>query len=124
MTFMSRKELGKQSRQGKALLLDLRDLACRLLKNATAVDDAAASQISNELMYQVSQHWGGQSIYIIKDDTFQAEERDIQIYKEFNGHNHSELAKKYNLTEIYIYRIVKRMTEQERNRMQPSLFEV
>lgn len=121
---MSRKELGKQSRQGKALLLDLRDLACRLLKNATAVDDAAASQISNELMYQVSQHWGGQSIYIIKDDTFQAEERDIQIYKEFNGHNHSELAKKYDLTEIYIYRIVKRMTEQERNRMQPSLFEV
>lgn len=121
---MSKKELGKHSRQGKALLLDLRDHACRLLKNLKSVDEAAANQISNELMYQISQHWGGQSVYIIKDDTFQAEERDIKIYKEFNGHNHTELSKKYNLTEIYIYRIVKRMTEQERNRMQPSLFEV
>ncbi|MBJ8477190.1 Mor transcription activator family protein [Acinetobacter bereziniae] len=119
---MTRK-LGKQSRQGKALLHDLRDLTCRLLKNLNTVDEASANQISNELMYQVSQHWGGQSIYIIKDDTFQAEERDIQIYKEFNGHNHTELAKKYNLCEIYIYRIVKRMHEQERNRLQPSLFD-
>ena len=121
---MSKKELGKQSRQGKALLLDLRDHACRLLKNIQAVDASTADQISNELMYQISQDWGGHSIYIIKDDTFHAEERDIQIYKEFNGYNHSELAKKYKLTEVYIYRIVKRMAEQERNRMQPSLFEV
>ncbi len=121
---MSKKELGKQSRQGKALLLDLRDHACRLLKNIQAVDASTADQISNELMYQISQDWGGQSIYIIKDDTFHAEERDIQIYKEFNGYNHPELAKKYKLTEVYIYRIVKRMAEQERNRMQPSLFEV
>lgn len=120
---MSKKELGKQSRQGKAMLLDLRDHACQLLKNLKSVDALAADQISNELMYQISQHWGGQSIYIIKDDTFQAEERDIQIYKEFNGHNHTELAKKYDLTEVYIYRIVKRMAEQERNRMQPSLFD-
>ena len=118
------RELGKQSRQGKALLQDLRDLACRLLKNLNTVDDEAAKQISNELMYQVSKHWGGQSVYIIKDDTFQAEERDIKIYKEFNGHNHTELSKKYNITEIYVYRIVKRMMEQERNRLQPSLFEV
>lgn len=118
------RELGKQSLQGKALLHDLRDLACRLLKNLDTVDDDAAKQISNELMFQVSQHWGGQSIYIIKDDSFHAEERDVQIYKEFNGHNHTELSKKYKLTEIYIYRIVKRMMEQERNRLQPSLFEV
>ncbi|MCX5466510.1 Mor transcription activator family protein [Acinetobacter nematophilus] len=117
------RELGKQSRQGKALLHDLRDLACRLLKNLDTVDDDAAKQISNELMFQVSQHWGGQSVYIIKDDAFHAEERDIQIYKEFNGHNHTELSKKYKLTEIYIYRIVKRMHEQERNRLQPSLFD-
>ena len=120
---MSKKELGKQSKQGKALLLDLRDHACRLLRELKTVDATAASQISNELMYQISQHWGGQSIYIIKDDSFQAEERDIQIYNEFNGHNHTELAKKYNLTEVYIYRIVKRMHEQERNRLQPSLFD-
>ena len=121
--FMSKKELGKQSKQGKALLLDLRDHACRLLQNLKTVDQAAASQISNELMYQISQDWGGQSIYIIKDDSFQAEERDVQIYKEFNGYNHTELARKYDLTEAYIYRIVKRMAEQERNRRQPSLFD-
>ena len=56
----------------------------------------------------------------------------IKIWLEYVGYGgeydaykqQTELAKKYKLTEVYIYRIVKRMAEQERNRMQPSLFEV
>ncbi len=119
---MSKKELGKYSRQGKALLYDLRDLACRLLQEHQSVDEASASQLSNELMFQVSQHWGGQSVYIIKDDSFVADERDLKIYQECNGNNHSELAKKYKISLQYVYRIVKRIGELERARMQPSLF--
>ena len=61
-----------------------------------------ASQIANELMYIIAKHWGGQSLYIVKVDCFLADERDIQIYSEFNGHNHAELAQKYDLSTIYI----------------------
>lgn len=119
---MSKKKLGKYSQQGKALLQDLREFTCRLLQEHQAVDSASAAQLSNELMFQISQHWGGQSVYIIKDNIFLADERDIQIHQECNGQNHSELAKKYKISVQYVYRIVKRMNERERQRMQPDLF--
>jgi len=115
------KELGKYSRQGKAMLHDLRDLSCRLLQDVH-LDDSTAQQVSNELMYQLAQHWGGQSVYIIKDDTFLADQRDLEIYKECNGVNHSELARKYRISLQYVYRIVKRMTEMERKKRQQDLF--
>ena len=74
-------------------------------------------------MYIIAKHWGGQSLYIVKVDCFLADDRDIQIYSEFNGHNHAELAQKYDLSTIYIYRIVKRMGDLEKARKQPDLFE-
>lgn len=119
---MSRAELGKYSRQGKALLNDLRDLSSRLLQNDVQLDEDFANQVANELAFQVAQHWGGQSVYIIKDDTFLADERDIKIYNECNGVNHSELARKYKISLQYVYRIVKRVGDAERARRQPDLF--
>ena len=118
----SSKQLGQHSQRGNALLLDLRDQSVALFKEAN-IDAEKASQIANELMYIIAKHWGGQSLYIVKVDCFLADERDIQIYNEFNGHNHSELAQKYDLSTIYIYRIVKRMGDLEKARKQPDLFE-
>ncbi|WP_336165514.1 Mor transcription activator family protein [Acinetobacter ursingii] len=112
---------GQHSRRGQALLLDLRDQALSLFKDAN-VDAEKASQISNELMYIICQHWGGQLLYITKGDGFFADERDIQIYKDFNGHNQADLAQKYDLSVVYIYRIVKRMAAIEKARLQPDLF--
>ena len=118
----SDKKLGQHSKRGNALLLDLRDQAIILFKDAN-IDAEKASQIANELMYIISKHWGGQSLYIVKIDGFLADDRDIKIYSEFNGHNHAELAQKYGLSTIYIYRIVKRMSELEKSKKQPDLFE-
>ncbi|MBP8005382.1 MAG: hypothetical protein KAZ18_00545 [Acinetobacter sp.] len=118
----SDKKLGQHSKRGNALLLDLRDQATLLFKEANINADKA-EQIANELMYIIAKHWGGQSLYIVKVDCFLADDRDIQIYNEFDGHNHSELAQKYDLSTIYIYRIVKRMFELEKSRRQPDLFE-
>lgn len=119
---MAKKELGRYSKQGKALLLDLRDQTQSLLKDAN-VDKHKAQQVANELMRLISAHWGGQMVYIIKVDSFLIDERDIQIYKEFNGHNHAELAQKYDLAVAYIYRIIKQMYELERKRNQHDLFD-
>ncbi len=118
----SSKQLGQHSKRGNALLLDLRDQSVALFKEAN-IDAEKASQIANELMYIIAKHWGGQSLYIVKVDCFLADERDIQIYNEFDGHNHSALAQKYDLSTIYIYRIVKRMGDLEKARKQPDLFE-
>ncbi|HGW6407859.1 TPA: Mor transcription activator family protein, partial [Escherichia coli] len=47
-----------------------------------------------------------------------ASERDYQIYSECDGRNYAELAKKYNLTLQWIYKIVKRVhTEKQQSRM-------
>ncbi|EFF84501.1 Mor transcription activator family protein [Acinetobacter haemolyticus] len=118
----SNKQLGQHSKRGNALLLDLRDQAIILFKDAN-IDADKSSQIANELIYLVAQHWGGQLLYIVKADRFDADDRDIQIYRDFDGHNHAELAQKYDLSSAYIYRIVKRMFELEKARRQPDLFE-
>lgn len=119
----SNKKLGRNSERGNALLLDLRDQAKKLFGEAN-IDPEKSAQIANELMYIIAKHWGGQSLYVVKADGFLADERDLKIYNEFDGHNHSELATKYDLSAVYIYRIVKRMLELEKSRRQPDLFEI
>jgi Mor family transcriptional regulator len=41
-------------------------------------------------------------------------ERDEAIWQEFTGNNHVELARKYGLTTIHVYRIIKRMRQEKR----------
>ncbi len=118
----SNKKLGRNSERGNALLLDLRDQAKKLFDEAN-IDPEKSAQIANELMYIIAKHWGGQSLYVVKSVGFLADERDLKIYNEFDGHNHSELATKYDLSAVYIYRIVKRMFELEKSRKQFDLFD-
>jgi Mor family transcriptional regulator len=118
---MSHNRKGQFSRRGSALLHDLRDHTAKLLTEAN-FNAEKADQVANELMFHISSHWGGQLLYVGKSNAFVADKRDIQIYNEFTGHNQSELAEKYDLTTTYIYKIVKRMHEMEKNRRQPDLF--
>lgn len=116
------KKQGKTSKQGNALLNDLKSHTESLLTEINIAPDQAC-QVANELMFQISQHWGGQLIYVVKDNKFLADRRDVEIYRAFNGHNHAELSQEYGLSLPYIYRILKRMSDIERKQNQPDLFE-
>lgn len=48
---------------------------------------------------------GGSTFYIPKAESFLRPVRDNRIKQDFNGYNHSELAKKYNLSERWIREI-------------------
>lgn len=48
----------------------------------------------------------GSCVYIPKQDDLERNSRNKRICAEFNGYNFRELAKKYDLTEISIRRIV------------------
>jgi len=48
-------------------------------------------------------------------------ERDEAIWREFKGDNHAELARRYGVTTIHIYRLIKRMTAEESARRQRAL---
>lgn len=45
---------------------------------------------------------GGATIYIPKAESFLRPARDLRIKQEFNGYNHVELARRYNLSERWI----------------------
>ena len=82
-----------------------------LLDNIT-LDDLDPEQrelaecIGLEPYKKLVQNYAGSCVYVRKPDTVTASIRNTNIQKEFNGYNYLELAKKYNLSEISIRRIV------------------
>lgn len=104
------------------LLADLaKHIEAELISKVAANDDLA-KQIGIEIAHKVAHTWGGAVIYIPRNLVLLISERDRQIYREFNGHNHQELARKYNVSVVWIYQIVKKIRKEEIARRQMDLF--
>lgn len=58
-----------------------------------------AELIGIESYRKLVEHYGGGFIYICKADTIMKLNRNKEICEKFNGYNHKELAKEYNLSE-------------------------
>lgn len=71
----------------------------------------------------LAKHFGGQHIYFPKIDKTLSLQRDKKIRKEFNGSNHRELARKYDLSENWIRRIVGERPSDSASAEQPLLFQ-
>jgi len=52
--------------------------------------------------------FSGSQIYIPKREAMSRAHRDSLIVREFDGHNHADLAKRYHLTVTQIYDIIAR----------------
>lgn len=82
-----------------------------LLDNIT-LDDLDEDQrdlaecIGLESYKKLVESYAGSYVYVRKPDTVTVNVRNAQIRKEFNGYNYLDLAKKFNLSEISIRRIV------------------
>lgn len=64
-----------------------------------------ADKIGIQNLLRLSKQFGGMSIYIPKPDTLLRQAKYTLIKKEFNGYNHAQLARKYNLSEKWIRNI-------------------
>ncbi len=64
-----------------------------------------AEEIGIKNFVKLSELIGGTTFYIPKSDTFLRPVRDLKIKEEFNGYNHADLGKKYNLSERWIRNI-------------------
>ena len=51
-------------------------------------------------------HFGGTSVYIQKSDTLCINSRNKKIFESFNGYNYKVLARKFNLSEGQIRKII------------------
>lgn len=104
------------------LVADLEDVIAACLKRDLMLESCQAKEMAIRIARHVTDNWGGQLIYIPKNHIGRVSERDMQVYRDFNGRNHAALAAKYQLTMQQIYRIVKEVGNRERLKRQTDLF--
>ncbi|QIW15834.1 transcriptional regulator [Pasteurellaceae bacterium RH1A] len=86
------------------------------------INQEAAKQIGVEIAQRMAQNWGGCVVYIPRNLVLLLNERDMKIYQEFNGNNHQELARKYQVSTQWVYKIVKRVQREEIAKRQIDMF--
>ena len=81
-----------------------------------------AQRLAFSTLRILAYYHGGQVFYLAKGDQLDRALRDHQIWCEFNGSNHAELARRYDKNVIQIYKILAEQRALHRNRIQPGLF--
>lgn len=81
-----------------------------------------AEKQSIELALDISGHFGGSQFYLPKPNHLEKFVRDIKLFGEFNGNNIKELARKYSLTEVQVYSIIREQRQLHINKVQPDIF--
>lgn len=85
-----------------------------------------AEVIGVENLIRLSEAYGGTAIYIPKMDDLLKSQKYAAIIQEFNGSNVRHLARKYNVSERTVYRLVSGLLKAERLKPmegQTSLFD-
>lgn len=78
----------------------LKDLTVEMLPEGLYKQIAEA--IGTENFYKLAEVVGGATVYIPKPESIVRPVRDARIKEEFNGYNHPELARKYDVTERWV----------------------
>lgn len=64
-----------------------------------------AEEIGVENLIKLSELIGGSTFYLPKPESIVRPARDVRIREEFNGYNHVELARKYDVTERWVRKL-------------------
>lgn len=89
---------------------------------AAGIDNERAADIGIKVMDRMRDTWGGEPIYFPKGCAIDISRRDLAIWEKFDGQNHVELAREYDLSVIHIYRVVKAVGTFMRAQRQSDLF--
>lgn len=105
------------SRNRNQLLDDLASYVASALLGIGIGEDAAnlAGDVAAD---EVAAQWGGQLINIPKDHHRKLSDRNRQILEDFDGTNHSELARKYGLSTSSIYKLISKLKKERRREAQ------
>lgn len=104
------------------LLGEVADVSARVLCEVAGLESERAAYLGYHIMRAIAEAVGGTQVYIPKADAIERCARDQVIWDAFDGRNHRELARAHGVTEIHLYRIIKRMRAKERAMRQKSLF--
>lgn len=113
--------MSKQS--APELLSDLALHTREILVANGSIDSDSAETLAWAVADRIAEHWGGQYLYIPRGCSLSVEREHLEIYNDFNGHNHAELAQKYRKSVVWIYSVVKRVKKQITSQRQGNLFD-
>ncbi|RLM25347.1 DNA-binding protein [Brenneria alni] len=108
--------------KGPELLVELAQHTACIIKEVVEIDTTIADQIGEAVANRMMQVWGGQNVYFPMGMAWKVSQRDLEIFHEFNGRNHHELARKFGVSLQWIYSVVKRVRKEEQDRIQGKLF--
>ncbi|NLR73546.1 Mor transcription activator family protein [Leeia aquatica] len=120
--FQDSRQKSEFKSKGPELLVDLAEQCALALVERAGVSQDKAEQLGREIADRMAAHWGGQNIYFPMGLSYKLSLRDRQIYDDFNGVNHSELARKYSVSLQWIYKIVKTVRQEEIAQRQGDMF--
>lgn len=103
------------------LLADIAAHVLEILQDHSIGTDIA-EQCGAAIADHLADNWGGQVVSIPKDHAYKLAKRDVAILREFTGNNHSDLARRYDMTERGIRKLVTRAIQRQRDLFQGKLF--
>lgn len=101
------------------LLVELADHIEAVLRELQSPPEQA-SHAAFEIVRRFAASTGGTSIYIPKVDQLLRYGRDEEIVREFRGDNVKAIARKYGISEVWVYAIIRRQRELRRKAPNPS----
>lgn len=110
------------SRLGAELLEDVAAHLAELAIKALGIPEKEAMFFAQEAAVHLADHWGGQTVYIPKNQVAKLCKRNAEIFEAFNGHNISELVTRFDLSRQAIYMVIAAERDR-RSAKQGSLFD-
>ena len=116
-------DLNQFRSKGPELLVELAQHTSETVREIIDIEPAVADQIGQAVANRMMQAWGGQNVYFPMGMVWKVSQRDREIFLEFDGRNHHELARKFGVSLQWVYSVVKRVRKEELDRMQGKLFD-
>lgn len=113
-------EIRKKWPRDLAALLDIFQAALQRM----GFDRDKSRQIAHNLMNEQATYCGGRHVYIPKGDRLKQAIRDVELYNDWHdrGILPDELAGRYKISTVHVYRIIKEQRALRMKKIQPELF--
>ena len=103
-------------------LAEIADAAAGVLVRDGGLDADQAAHLGYLIMREIAEIAGGSQIYVPKADSIARHERDLAIWAEYSADRHDDIARRYGLSSIYLYRLMRTLRAEHRARRQSDLF--
>jgi len=109
-------------RKSPEFLFDLAEHIAALFERCGGLSGEKATDLAWDTAEYMAAHWGGLNIYFPKGTHIYKSRRARQIWEQFNGRNHDDLARKHDVSVQWVYTLIRKMQAEETRLRQQSLF--